>query len=103
MRARVNDAAAHPALERDAPLPAAGWGGRGGEGMGGARHPAGRGDGGVARKPGVPSLIAGAELVLDKQPSEAGAIDEQLALDFAAVGEGHRPDMAVPAVERDVD
>src|SRR5678816_3100437 len=42
----------------------------------------------------VPVIVARAELLLDQEPAETGAVDEQLASKRSTVGKRDRPDMA---------
>ncbi len=50
-----------------------------------------------------PVLVAGAELLLDQQAAKARAVDEQVAGEDGAVGEGHGADMAAFRIERGID
>ena len=42
-----------------------------------------------------PVFISGLQRLLDQEPAEAGAVDEQVAFDHPAIGEGDRFDEAV--------
>ena len=87
MRARIHVAVARPVLERDPPLPAGSPRGRASQRLlivtAFARHR----DRAVARQPFGPILEAGFELLLDKQPAEARAVDEKVAFDAASIGQ----------------
>jgi hypothetical protein len=50
-----------------------------------------------------PVLIARLQRLLDQQPAKAGTVDEEVALDLAAVLQAHRFDEPVLAAQRDVD
>jgi hypothetical protein len=93
--ARIHVAVAGAVLQRNAPLPA-------GRARGGARigrdrvHAfAGHGQRAVARQPVRPVLVAGLQGLLDQQPAEARAVDEQFAIDALAAFQRHRFDEAV--------
>ena len=95
MLARIDEAVAGAMLERDPPLPARLARGRarvGRERCGaGARHR----HRAIARQPMAPVLVAGLQRLLDQQPAEARAIDEEVGLDLAAALERDRGDVAV--------
>src|SRR5262249_34407080 len=55
----------------------------------------------IGRQPLAPVLIAGLERLLDQQPAEAGAIDEQVALELFAGFEFERGDEAALAILTD--
>jgi hypothetical protein len=93
--ARIDDAVAHPALERDPPLPALGVGGGAGERVRRTLVGGREGDGAVGGEPVGPVLVAGLEGALDQQAAKARAVDEQIALDTLAAREGDRFDEAV--------
>ncbi len=102
MRARIDIAVADPALQRDAPLPTRLERGRAGirrhrsAAFARHRHRA------IARQDIAPVDIGRAQRLSDQQGAEAGAIDEQVALDPAAVVQFQRGDIAALAVQFDV-
>ena len=56
------------------------------------------GDGAVAGQPVRPVLVAGLQRLLDQQPAEATAVDEQVAVDAAAIVEPQR-ECRQPSIE----
>src|SRR5882672_9040261 len=82
-------------LQRNAPLPP-------GLARGRTRIRRGRGDPlaghrerAVAGQPVAPVLVTRVQRLLDEQPAKTRAVDEQVAGDFAAIGELHGIDEAV--------
>src|SRR5690242_13973659 len=62
-----------------------------------------QGGGAIAGEPGGPILPRLAERAAEQQRTEARAIDEQVAFDFAAAFEHERSDVAAPGVLAYVD
>src|SRR5687768_290185 len=103
MIAAIDMAVTGAGLQRDAPLPAGGLGGRArvgdriGDLSAGARH------GSVARQIRAPILEARFQRLFYQQSAEPRAIDEQLALDRLAAFECDAFHMSVLAMLSDVD
>src|SRR4029079_11645178 len=91
--ARIDMAVPGPMLQRDSPLPA-GITGRCSRVRRQWRDPSARdGHCAIARKPMRPILITGLQGLLDEQPAEARAIDEEIRLDQALALQRHTRDV----------
>ena len=79
----IDVAVADPVLQRDAPLPAGLP--RGGARVGRERRDARARDGlrAIARQPLIPMFVADPERVADQERAHAGAVDEEVAVDFS--------------------
>src|SRR5437879_7954158 len=103
MRIRIGEAVTQPVVQRNTRLPRRCVSRGTGEWIGSARIAARHRDRPVARQPVRPVIVAGAERLLDEQPAKSGAVDEQVALDNTAAGEGNRLYVAALAVELHID
>ncbi len=101
--AAIDVSVAGAVLERDAPLPAGGLGGRHRVRREPARARAGHRERAVALQQVAPVLVAGMQRTFDEQAAKARAVDEQVAIDAAAIGQLQRGDEAVGRPQLDVD
>src|SRR6185437_9509411 len=99
----VHVAVAGAVLQRDAPGPAGLARGAAHERRGRTGVFAGHDHCAVARQPMRPVLVAGVQGLLDQQPAETGAIEEQVALDAFAAFQYHRLDETVVAAQLHID
>jgi hypothetical protein len=103
MIARINQAIAHSMLQRNAPLPSGLVGGRAGERVGAVPVIARDGERAITRQPLRPFLVSGGKRLLDQQPAETGAVDEQIASDNLPVGKNDALDETVLSSKLRVD